>query len=160
MLKNMTDWSLVNDGVLAIEWLAETNKVENANETLLNLWNEKFRAKYGKARIFNNGTLIMASYLFFVYIKESEYSNFDFSKVDYSNFTILTESKPHDGGIKLTNRLRDSISHGRFNVSDDYIIFEDEKPDGTDYIRFKINIVKFGEFLSSFLIEVKKQLSL
>jgi hypothetical protein len=156
----MTDFSLVNDGVLAIEWLSETDKVENADKTLLNLWNEKFRPKYGKAKIFNKGSLIMASYLFFVYIKESEYSNFDFSKVDYSNFTILTESKPHDTGIKLTNRLRNSISHGRFNVSNDYVIFEDERPDGSDYIKFKINIVEFGEFLSYFLIEVQKQLSL
>jgi len=153
----MIDWNLVSDGILAIEWLAETNSVENSNKKILDLWKEKFHPKYPGARLFNNGVLIMASYLLFIYIKENEYINFDYSNINTSEFEIIKEDNPHKTSKSICRRIRNSISHGRFEIKDNIIFFEDSLKDGTDYINFKIGTVNFGEFISNFINEVYSQ---
>lgn len=156
----MTDWSLVKDGVLAIEWLAETNDVNNSKKVILDLWMEKFRPKYPGARLFNKGVLMMASYLLFIYIKENEYNTFNYEEIDTSEFKIIKAEKPHKTSKDICRRIRNSISHSRFEIIGETITFEDSLKDGTDFIKLEIGIVKFGEFISNFLNEVYSQLAI
>lgn len=154
----MTDWKLVNDAVLAVEWIAETNNLENANKKIFDLWMEKFHPKYPGERLFNNGVLMMASYLLFVYIQEKEYKNFDYTKINTEDFKIEKEEKGHNSSKKLCRRLRNAVSHGRFSFEDSTMVFEDFERNGTNYIRFSIETIRFGEFISNFLNAVNVQL--
>ena len=154
----MTDWNLVKDGILAIEWLAETSDGENSKKVILDLWLEKFHPKYPGARLFNKGVLMMASYLLFIYIKENEYNKFDYSNIKTNDFQIIKEDKQHKTSKKICRRIRNSISHSRFEIVDTTITFEDSLPNGTDYIKLEIGTVKFGEFISNFLNEVYNQM--
>ena len=58
-----TDWKLVSNGLLAIYWLMESNKSENAHKKITELYSGKFKEEWKSERLFNTGELLMAASL-------------------------------------------------------------------------------------------------
>lgn len=156
----MTDWKLVSKGLLGIHWIMESNKAENADLTLINLYNDKFGKDWKGERLLNSGVLMMASYLLFVYPQQADFEKINFSIFDTSKFNILNQENDNSDNKKFCIRLRNSISHARFIVHEDrnIINFKDNKPDGSDTIEFEIDLIDFGIFIENFAHSVNKQM--
>jgi hypothetical protein len=103
----------------------------------------------------------MASYLYFVYVKENDHNKLDYNTIDTKDFKIVTSDKPVNNinSKEVCRRVRNAISHGSFIVDNELITLEDNNSSQTDHIKLEINIVKFGEFISNFANEVHSQLS-
>jgi hypothetical protein len=152
----MTDWRLINQAIIGINWLKEVNKIENADKTLVQPQREKSKLLYREnERILNVGVLMMACYIYFVYLREGELATFDFNKVDVSNFKINFQQRKHNTAKKICRRLRNSIAHSKFTVDheNNLIIFSDDKQ-GQDRIEFQSGIVELGIFIDNFVKEV------
>lgn len=157
----MTDWKLINQALIAINWLKEINDPENANKTLLTILDENKESLFLKnERVLNAGVLIMAAYILFVYPREKEFSQLDISSIDISKFKITHEEGSNGSSSILCRRIRNSISHAKFEILHDshMIKFHDDNL-GKDKIEFEIPIVDFGTFLDNFILEVNKKTS-
>lgn len=155
----MTDWKLINQAIIGINWLKVINDAENADKTLIQLLKERQDVLYLKGeRVLNTGVLIMAAYILFVYPRETEIDNLDFSQIDISRFKITAEDKNNQNPKKICRRLRNSIAHANFEVIHDknLLKFSDEK-NGSNKIEFEIGIVDFGTFIDNFTLEVNRQ---
>ncbi|MFI5218252.1 MAG: HEPN family nuclease [Bacteroidia bacterium] len=155
----MTDWRLINQAFIGINWLKIINDANNADRTLRELLHEREAAVYLPGeRVLNIGVLMMACYILFVYVRENEYQTLDFAKIDISDFTINSQDGNNNASEQLCRRLRNAVAHSRFKVDHDHnlIIFNDER-NGADRIEFQIGIVELGTFIDNFIIEVNNQ---
>ncbi len=173
----MTDWNLVSDGLLTIEWIFETDKKENTTKTLRELWAEKFKDKYPdeSRKPLNKAFLLMSASLLFVYIKEREVK-INYKKISIEKFKIIEQENDNTLSKKLCRRIRNSIAHGKFYFENEDLVMEDwrMKKENSfikvlrklhvisplqkkDYIKFSIHIVDFGKFIHAFAYEVNRQ---
>jgi len=139
--------------------LKEINDEDNANKTLLEILENNQSSLFIKdERVLNVGVLIMASYVLFVYPQQTEFNHLDFSKIDISKFKITFQEGDNNDSETLCRRLRNSITHARFEViHDDQVIkFKDEKH-GKDRVEFEIDTLSMGSFIDSFIREVNRQ---
>ncbi|MFM7024236.1 MAG: HEPN family nuclease [Flavobacteriales bacterium] len=156
-MQKQTDWNLINQALLIIDWTDACNDATNKNKTLLELWGEKMAPIYGGERLFNTGLLMMASYMLFVYPKESELNNIDYQNIDISDFTITQQDNNNNSTPQaLCRRLRNAVAHANYIVANDAITFHDHN-NGSNNITFTIGTVKFGEFIHKFMQEVYTQ---
>ena len=157
----MTDWKLINQAAIGINWLKEINEAGNIDKTLRQLIDENEASLFLKdERVLNNGVLMMAAYMLFIYPREKEFSSLDFSTIDISAFRITMEEGNNGNPNTLCRRIRNSISHGKFEVKhvQQIIKFRDEYK-GQDKIEFEIHTVDFGNFIDHFILEVDKQVA-
>ena len=98
----------------------------------------------------------MGAYILFVYPQQAEFEATDFSKIDTSRFDVQ-EGTEANNKQRFCSRIRNSLAHGRFNLRCNDIEFEDQRHGGTDRFRVKIGIKDFGDFINSFMQEVKNQ---
>jgi hypothetical protein len=156
----MTDWNLINKGILGLKWIMECHDITNANKTLVELYGEKFAPTWGSEGLFNTGVLMMSAYLFFVYPQQADFDKIDYNAIDISKFNIIHNEKPVKSNYDFCRRIRNSISHARFSINNetDTINFKDETTVGTNKIEFDINIVDFGTFVTDFSQIVYQQL--
>ena len=88
----MTDWKLLNQAMIGINWLKEINDAENARKTLLEILKENQASLFLKdERVLNVGVLIMATYILFVYPQQNEFDQLDFSQIDIGKFNITSQ---------------------------------------------------------------------
>ena len=156
----MTDWKLLNQAAIGINWLKAISHEDNANKTLLEILESNQSSLFIKdERVLNVGVLMMASYVLFVYPQQTEFNQLDFSKIDISKFKITFPKGDNNDSETLCRRLRNSITHARFEVIHDeqVIKFKDEKKHGKDRIEFEIDTVSMGSFIDSFIREVNRQ---
>ena len=106
----------------------------------------------------NAGVLIMAAYIFFVYPQQKEFDQLGFSKIDVTKFKITMEDNDISVPKTFCRRLRNLISHAKFEVIHDnhQIKFKDEN-NGANKIEFEIDTVSFGEFIDNSVLEVNHQ---
>ncbi len=150
-----TDWNLIIQGNLSLIWCQLCMKPENKDKTIKQLLND-FKSTYESIEPLNIGSLFMASYILFVYPKESDYKAIDFSKIDTSCFTVK-EGTSNSNKDRFCCRIRNSLTHSRFSIEGDRISFLDYKKNEKDLFKASISIHKFGEFINNFMHEVKKQ---
>jgi hypothetical protein len=155
----MTNWNIVAQGLLSIQWVIECNKGENIDKTLREIWGENFTDHQGGDRLLNNGFLMMSAYLLFQYPQQADFTNIDFSKVDISKFSIDYEDNSNGDPKTLCRRLRNSLAHGKYAIkeAEAQILFHDEYK-GTDKIDFSIFTVDFGVFITDFTHIVNNQI--
>ena len=156
----MTDWKLISQGLLGIYWIHASNKIENADKTLQELYGKDFNQLWKGERLLNNGVLMMASYLLFVIPQQADFNNIDFSVIDTSKFKILHQDSDHSDKKKFCRRLRNSIAHVRYTIDscNNKISFTDCTTQGTDKIEFEIGSVDFVEFIDNFSQIVNQQI--
>ena len=156
----MTDWNLVSKALLGINWITECNKVENIDKTLREVWGKNFAENHNGERLLNTGVLMMAAYILFVYPRENYLDDINFDLISIDDFKIISQDNNNDDSKTLCTRLRNSVAHGNYTVSDvkEEVTFRDERQNGTNKIEFKIHIVKFGKFITNFAFEVNQQI--
>lgn len=158
----MTDWELVSKGLLGLFWIMECNEAENKDKTILDLYSSHFGEKWDGERLLNTGVLMMSSYLLFVYPQQSDFNEIRFEEIDISNFNIISEDNDNSDIKRFCNRIRNSISHAKFQINNqtNIINFKDNKRNNKDKIEFEINIVDFGGFINNFALTAYKQMNL
>lgn len=156
------DWNLIYKAYCGIQWIMESNSVTDKKKTLAELYDEKIRPIWGNERLLNDGVLMMASSILLVYVLEKENrKKVDLSKIDISQFKITFSKKKHSTS-EFLRRIRNSISHGKYKFDKkDKILFQDFIPSkrSTTEIRFQIDKVNFGMFLTNFAKEIDRQVN-
>ncbi|MCD4792418.1 MAG: hypothetical protein K8R54_04235 [Bacteroidales bacterium] len=156
----MTDWNLIIQGNISLLWIQETLKPENRNKTINELLID-FKNEYEQTEPLNIGTLFMATYLLFLYPRESEIININISKAQISDFYIKTKGNKQSNETEneyFIRRLRNSIAHGNFIIDTDLKIkFEDNNKSKSNLFVAEIHLPKFGKFINEFMLEAKNQ---
>jgi len=152
----MTDWNLVIQADISMLWIQECLKPENSQKTVEELLNE-YTKNNENINLINPGLLIMSAYILFVYPKESDTSNFDYSTIDTSGFDIKVGEKRDNNSI--CRRIRNSLSHANFNI-DKYnmITFKDSNTNNkcnNDPFETCIKCEDFGEFVNEIMLKYK-----
>ena len=148
------DWNLVIQSYQSFLWIQETVKEENRNKKIDTLL-EEFHSKNGGISPFNKGTLISAAFLCFVYPQQSMFDIFDFTSLDISKFSLKTGNCLN--AKDLCCRIRNSLTHARFKISNGSLFFEDRKKNGSDRFEAQISLEDFGEFINCFMFMTKKR---
>ena len=156
----MTDWNLIIQGNISLLWIQECLKSENRGKQVGDLINE-FKLRNENCEILNPGTLFMATYLLFLYPKESELAALDLKNIDTSQFDIKalgTKKKNETNKAYLLRRIRNSIAHANFSIKSDFTIeFEDNNKQGTNYFKVEIGLSEFGNIVNNYIFEAKRQ---
>jgi hypothetical protein len=158
MDRDSTNWDLVEKGWLGVEWIIRSNDIKNADKTLKDLYGEQIAPNWNGERLFNEGVLMMASYLLFVYPIERDFDKIDPTSLEFSDFTILTDVLNQFQSDKLLflKRIRNSIAHARYNIKNNVITMSDFNQQHTNNIEFSIGLVNFGIFIQKFAVELRK----
>lgn len=154
----MTDWNMIIQGNISLLWIQECLNSKNQNKTVQQLRNE-FALKNENVDLLNPGTLFMATYLMFLYPKESEIKNVNWDEIKLPDYKVL-KAGTIKGNIKTNflRRIRNSIAHANFEITNNLdIIFRDINPKGTDEFEIEIQLYKFSEFINSFMLTLKNQ---
>ena len=103
---------------------------------------------HGKAcDLINPGLVLAACYIYFVYPRETAIKMIDLSLLDSSAFKLSKNITTH----KLVRRIRNSLSHGRFEINDRGIfVLSDNNLEGTDPFETEIHFTDLGEFAEEF----------
>ncbi|MBN2375539.1 MAG: hypothetical protein JXD22_04005 [Sedimentisphaerales bacterium] len=154
-MQKATNWDLIVQGSISLLWCQWSKKPENKDRSMGEVL-EEFKEKYSNVEPLNIGTLLMASYILFVYPQQAEFDKADFSHIDTDKFIVHygtqnTEKK------RFCSRIRNGLTHGRFTVNGDQIELCDKKADGTDQFRSTIYVGDFGNFINGFMHEIKNQ---
>jgi hypothetical protein len=97
--------------------------------------------------LINPGLVLAACYIYFVYPKETAIEHVNLSQLDISKFTLSSPITPSN----LVRRLRNSLSHGRFEIDDKGIFtFFDQQKSGLVDFEAKIHFGSLGEFVQEF----------
>jgi hypothetical protein len=150
-----TDWDIIIKGNISLLWCQWSTNPKNGDKKLSELLKE-FHSQYNNIDPLNIGSLLMASYILFVYPQQSEFNSFDFSRVDTNHFTVHQGTSTTNKD-RFCSRIRNALAHGRFAVNLDQIELSDQKTNGSDPFRTTILLVHFGEFINNFMDEVKRQ---
>ncbi|HMQ03801.1 MAG TPA: hypothetical protein PKD26_07785 [Pyrinomonadaceae bacterium] len=151
-MKSKTDWSLIVQGNISLLWIQETlnRKDKKVEEILID-----FRNRYEGLDPLNPGLLMMASYLLFVYPQQAEFEALDFSRIKTGDFEVKEGTSTADAR-RFCSRIRNSLTHARFELIDERIEFRDERS-GNDLFHATVEISKFGEFVNDFFFEAIRQ---
>jgi len=128
---------------------------DNQEKTLRQLLQE-FSVKYSNVSPLNIGSLLMASYILFVYPRQAEFDATDFSKIETSKF-VVHQGTANSDKKRFCSRIRNGLTHGRFVITGDEIELCDQKNNGSDQFRSTIRVCDFGDFINGFMHEVKNQ---
>ncbi len=60
--------------------------------------------------------------------------------------------------MDFLNELLTSLCCRKSNILNNFICFDDQKPDGSDKFKAKISILDFGEFFNNFIFSGKKSI--
>jgi len=120
---------------------------------------KEFKYRNENIEPLNVGTLFIATYLLFLYPRESEFKNIDINSIDISGFEIKTQgSKTYNESDNeyLIRRIRNSIAHGNFTIGQNLIIrFEDDNKQNSNPFATEILLSKFGSFINDFMFNLK-----
>lgn len=61
-MKSNTNWELIHEALAVIQWLRVSNKPENKDKKLYELFKDELFLKYGDIRLFGRSLLLMATY--------------------------------------------------------------------------------------------------
>lgn len=149
-----TDWNVLTQGYLSLIWCQESQNPENQNKKVSELLQD-FKRRNENIMPLNIGSMLSAAYICFVYPQQKQYEQLNFDNLDISKFKHLLEPKKTYNNKSFLRRIRNSLSHAKFEINADNFIFYD----GQNTIDFKvtISILEFGIFLNNFFHESKNQ---
>lgn len=155
----MTDWNLIIQGNISLLWIQECLKSENSDKKIGALLKD-FKLKYENCDILNPGTLFMATYLLFLYPKESELTKINIDDIDTEKLQIITlgtKLRAETDKTYLLRRIRNSIAHGNIQINRGIIVFKDNNKSNTNPFKAKISIEGFGNFINNFMFKAKDE---
>ncbi len=144
-------------GNISLLWCQECMSPKNQNRSVGELLAE-FSIKYEGVPLLNVGTLIMAAYPLFVYPQQAEFDKVDYNKISTDRFEVRVGTSSNKRK-RFCGRIRNSLSHGNFTITDSHILFEDNNREKTDAFSATIKIEDFGKFINNFMFEAKKNIS-
>jgi len=156
-----TDWELIIKADISLLWCEFSMRFENHDKCLGQVLCE-FARQYAGTYPLNVGTLLMASYILFVYPQQTAFEAIDLAKIDTSGFKVHYGTPARDKR-RFCSRIRNSLSHGRFwvEVEKKQIRFRDHRVvkgfNDADEFAATISITDLGEFINRFMLEVKQQ---
>ena len=150
-----TDWDIVVNGMKTVHLLKVIDEKENINKTMREILYENSQFITNDYKILNKGVLMMAAYLQFVYIEETEFDRIKFDDFDFRDF-IIEYSAKEINNKHIANKLRNSISHGRFKFIENDLLRIEDCDISDKEINFKatIHIVNFGKFIDDFALKM------
>ncbi len=153
-METKTDWNILLQGYMSLLWCYDSIDPVNEEKKVKDLLSV-FKQKYQNVSPLNIGSLLAASYLCFVYPQQSEFNVFNFDSISTDHFKIVVgnEKKSKD----ICRRIRNSLTHARFNIENKDIVFHDQEPDGSNKFEAKIEIDYFGDFINQFFFAAKNQ---
>lgn len=154
----LADLDIMIKGNLSLLWIQECINPKNENEKVGDL-KRKFQEKYDNVKLLNSSSILMASYLFFMYPKEKqlEYGNYKFFKsLDTSKFNVLECEVEKRDNKYICRRVRNALAHSHVHIAENGLItFEDDNLEKTDYFKCTISYTDFGEFITDFLYGIR-----
>lgn len=153
--KTLEVYNVIFQGMMGVDWIFKCECDKDFQKQSVGKALEEFKRQNEGISPFNIGVLMMASYLFFVYPKES--ALLDISEIveeieEVKKFDIIQpKNKKADQkkfAVYILRRIRNSISHSNFKFDKEYIIFKDQSPcKNNDIFEAKIKIGDFGNFI-------------
>lgn len=157
----MTDFNLIIQAQFCLLWAQECQNPKNSNKNVSQLL-RVFNKKHQNIPPLNKGSLIMASYILFVYPKENELTEEFLNKIDTSKFNIIDApiNAPLNSAFIL-RKLRNSLAHGKFIDENNFFTFEDwEEIKGSQdrkfYFKATIGLKDFGVLINNFFSKTKE----
>jgi hypothetical protein len=151
----LDDWNLIIQAHLSLIWCQWAMDPKNHSKTIGKMF-EQFERKYENTKPLNIGTVLMASYPLFLFPQQADFDMIDFEQIDISMFHVLDGTKKDDKKY-FCRRIRNALSHSRVRVNNGSIVFKDERKDGSDQFRAKVEINAYLRFIGGFMKEVKDQ---
>lgn len=153
-MKLQTDWNVLIQGYLSLIWCQESQNPKNKDKKVSELLQD-FQEHNENIMPFNIGSMLSTAYICFLYPQQRQYEQLNFDKLDISKFNHLLEPKQTYNNKSFLRRIRNSLSHAKFEINANNFIFYD----GQNTIDFKvtISIPEFGNFLNNFFHESKNQ---
>lgn len=152
----MTDWNLIIQGNISLLWIKECCKAD-PNETIGGLI-KKHQAKYEGVPFLNIGTLMMASYLLFLYPREQQIIEIA-KNIDTSKFEMIVKGSMRNAETEnqyICRRMRNSLAHGKFVIDyDSEIIYFKDDNNGVNHFHAKIYYADFGNFINDYMLCAK-----
>ena len=121
-MKNTPDWRLVAEALSSLEFLRNIVEPENQSKEVREVIAHHINEKNGIAPL-SPGTLVAFAYLAIVYPKERAVFGLPGELVAHQ----FCESPPSKNNSELLHNLRNSMSHGDFEVTDDQMYFHDRR---------------------------------
>lgn len=101
----------------------------------------------GRCTLINPGLVLAAAYIYFLYPKEVTMERMNLNSLSTEAFELEEPISTED----LLRRLRNSLAHGRFDISDSgRFDFRDQRPNGSDPFRTCIGFEALGDFVEKF----------
>lgn len=152
-------WNTIIQAQISLLWISETLKPENQDKTVKELLNN-FIIRNESVLPINIGTLMMASYILFLYPREVEFINIDLKNIDATKFNIIVKGNPNNNendNQYLIRRIRNSLAHGKFQINDNNIITFMDDDKGNNSFKVEILFVDLGNFIQDFMFNIKNQ---
>ena len=158
MVRDTTNWDFVEKGWLGVEWIIRSNDAKNSDKTLKDLYFEQIAPNWNGERLFNEGVIMMAAYLLFVYPIERDFNKINLSNLEFSDFTIIVDKLNlfQTNKLLFLKKIRNSIAHARYEIKNNIITMSDSNSQNSNNIEFIIGLVNFGIFIQNFSVELRK----
>lgn len=147
MIKAKTDWNVVTQGFLTVLWCSQSCAEAESKNSFADVFSAFLRDKsYGVLPI-NVGTLMMASYLMFVYPRERELEELPYDNIDIAAFNQTIGAI--EDKVAFIRKLRNALAHGRWRVINETIEFQNASRGEVNW-EAAVHPLEFGEFLNQF----------
>jgi len=147
-MKASPDWQIVAEALSSLEFLRDIVEPENQSKEVREVIAHHIKEKNGIAPL-SPGTLVAFAYLAIVYPKERAIFGLP-KKLVADQFH---ESLPSKNNSELLHNLRNAMSHGDFEVTDDRMYFHDRH----GVWRANISHEEFTVFLQELYIKIVAQ---
>lgn len=118
-MNDTPDWRLVSEALSSLEFLRDIVEPENQSKQVGEFIAHHTNEKNGIAPL-SPGTLVAFAYVAIVYTKEREIFGLPGQLIAHQ----FMESKPSKNNRELLKNLRNSMSHGDFEVVEDRMYFQ------------------------------------
>jgi len=135
---------------LSIMWCEACMRPENSNLKIGELL-KTFTNQNENIKPFNIGTLYMAANSIFAYLQGhfEDDTTVDYKEIDTEKFSLIEGSPAPTEKRNFLNRIRNSIAHGRFEISNNGLFtFSDQGKNGTNEFKASINYQDLGKLIN------------
>lgn len=121
-MQTTPDWHLVAEALSSLEFLRDIVEPENQSREIREVIADHINERNGIAPL-SRGTLIAFAYIAIVYPTERMIFGLPGQLITHQ----FIESKPSKNNHELLRNLRNALSHGDFEVSEDRILFQNSE---------------------------------
>lgn len=143
MSEHKTDWDIVVKGFITVLWCARSCELSDSSKPFDGVFSDFLKETSFGVLPMNIGTMMMASYLMFVYPRQRELDSLPYQHISIDRFAQGEEAATDKK--TFIRRLRNALAHGRWDVEADRICFKDRRWSAS------VSAEDFGAFLKQFL---------